>query len=133
MIRADAARHCPEQIMSDEGYKSLLIWQKAMTLCEEVYVMTEAFPSKESYGLTSQMRRAAVSVPSNIAEGRSRQTVGDYRHHLQISRGSVAELETQTLLCIRLKYLAPHAANACLQLCDELSRMLNTLITKNRE
>jgi four helix bundle protein len=86
------------------SYKDLLVWQKAMTLVKEVYLLTAKFPADERFGLTAQMRRAAVSVPSNIAEGHARQGSKEYLQFLSHAGGSLAELETQTLLAISLNY-----------------------------
>ena len=112
------------------SYKDLLVWQRSMDLVETVYRITATFPSSEQWGLISQMRRAVVSVPSNIAEGYGRQATGEYRHHLSIARGSLLELETQILLALRLKYLQSAAADPVLKEIDELSRMLATLVSK---
>ena len=87
------------------GYQELLVWQRSMDLVAKVYRLTATLPAAEQWGLIAQMRRAAVSVPSNIAEGYGRQSTGEYRHHLSIGRGSLLELETQILLCVRLQYL----------------------------
>ena len=112
------------------GYQSLLVWQRSMDLVERVYHFTGRFPPNEQWGLVSQMRRAAISVPSNIAEGYGRQATGEYRHHVSISRGSLLELETQILLARRLKYLQPSDADSALKEIDEISRMLATLVSK---
>jgi four helix bundle protein len=87
-----------------QGYKELIVWQKAMTLVQEVYRITNSFPKEEVFGLTSQIRRAAVSIPSNIAEGRSRRTRKDFGQFLAIAYGSAAELETQLLIAKSLNY-----------------------------
>jgi four helix bundle protein len=116
-----------EKVMS---HKDLLVWQRGMVLVETVYVKTAKFPVGEQWGLVSQMRRAAVSIPSNIAEGYGRQATGEYRHHLSIARGSLLELETQILLCQRLNYLETTEADPLLTEIDELSRMLATLVSK---
>ena len=112
------------------SHKDLLVWQRSMDLVETVYRVTAGFPSAEQWGLVSQMRRAAISVPSNIAEGYGRQATGEYRHHISIGRGSLLELETQILLAIRLKYLQQGDADPVLKEIDELSRMLATLVSK---
>jgi four helix bundle protein len=101
-----------------------------MDLVETVYRLTGSFPSVEQWGLVSQMRRAAISVPSNIAEGYGRQATGEYRHHISIARGSLLELETQVLLARRLKYLQPADTDPVLKEIDEISRMLATLVSK---
>jgi len=112
------------------GYKDLIVWQRSVDLVEAVYRITAKFPPGEQSGLTSQMRRAAVSVPSNIAEGYGRQATGEYRHHLSMGRGSLLELETQILLRRRLKYLGSEEADSVLSEIEEISKMLATLISK---
>ena len=87
-------------------YRELNAWKEAMNLVEMIYKLTASFPNEEKYGLTSQMQRAVVSIPSNIAEGYGRDSRKEYLYHLSVSRGSLAELETQLLIAIRLKYLA---------------------------
>ena len=101
-----------------------------MDLVESTYRLTASFPDNEQFGLIAQMRRAAVSVPSNIAEGYGRQATGEYRHHLLICRGSLLELETQLLLCRRLKYLSEHQSDPVLAEIAEISKMLGSLIGK---
>ncbi len=112
------------------SHKDLLVWQRSMDLVETVYHLTKSFPSVEQWGLVSQMRRAAVSVPSNIAEGYGRQATGEYRHHVSIARGSLLELETQILLAVRLKYLKVTESDSILKEIEEISRMLATLVSK---
>ena len=112
------------------GYQDLLVWQRSMDLVEQVYRLTAGLPAAEQWGLISQMRRAAVSVPSNIAEGYGRQATGEYRHHVAIGRGSLLELETQVLLCVRLKYLDAAASESILKEIGEISRMLATLASR---
>jgi four helix bundle protein len=113
-----------------KSYKDLLVWQRSMDLVETVYRLTAVFPSVEQWGLVSQMRRAAISVPSNVAEGYGRQATGEYRHHVSIGRGSLLELETQILLARRLNYLKLADAESVLKEIDEISRMLATLVSK---
>ena len=110
-------------------YKDLAAWQKAMELVELVYVATRDFPKHEIYGLANQMRRAAVSVPSNIAEGQARFSTRDFRHFLRLSRGSLAEMETQALIAQRLKYIDQTSAGTILASIDEVSRILSGLIS----
>src|SRR3972149_1986886 len=112
------------------SYKDLLVWQKSMDLVAEIYRLTLELPEPKRWGLISQMRRAAVSAPSNIAEGYGRQATGEYRHHLSMGRGSLLELETQVLLCRRLKYLEAADADALLAEIEEISKMLASLISK---
>lgn len=90
-----------------KGFKDLIVWQKACTLVREIYQATRHFPSDEQYGLTRQMRRAAVAIPSNIAEGYGRQSKKEYRQFLCIAYSSLCELETQYLLAIDLSYIPP--------------------------
>lgn len=101
-----------------------------MDLVESVYRITAALPPSEQFGLIAQMRRAAISVPSNIAEGYGRQATGEYRHHLSFSRGSLLELETQLMLCRRLKYLSEVEANPVLKEISEISKMFRALISR---
>jgi four helix bundle protein len=110
------------------SHKDLLVWQRSMDLVETVYRGTAKLPATEQFGLVAQMRRSAVSVPSNIAEGYGRQATGEYRHHLSIACGSLLELETQLLLCRRLNYLTESETN--LGEITEISKMLGALIPK---
>ena len=116
--------------MSLEHYSKLIVWQKAMDLTDEIYSITKLLPKDEAFGLVSQMRRAAVSIPSNIAEGHGRVSVKDFKHFLVISQGSAAELETQLLICVRQKYLTEQQIDRSLGLCSEIGRMLSALISK---
>jgi four helix bundle protein len=104
------------------GYQSLLVWQKAMLLTKEVYLLTESLPAKERFGLSDQIRRAAVSIPSNIAEGSKRKSKKEYGHFIHVAHGSLAELETQLLL---VQGLYPDVdASKTLDLALEIGRML---------
>ena len=100
-----------------------------MDLVIEVYRVSRTFPREEVYGLTSQIRKAAVSVPSNIAEGQGRRTTADFLRHLSISYGSLREVETQTLIAMRLGYLTDRRCQEVLNLAAEVGRLLNGLIT----
>ena len=95
----------PSQRHPVKGYRDLLVWGRAMDLVVEAYRLTEAFPREERYGLVQQVRRAAVSVPSNIAEGHGRDHLGDYLRQLSVANGSLMELETQVLIAGRMGYL----------------------------
>src|SRR5271169_2468882 len=101
--------------MSDEqkvrDYRDLLVWQKGISLAKKDYEITERFPSAERFGLISQMRRSAVSIPSNIAEGQARHTTGEFVQFISHAEGSVAELKTQMLLSVELGLLQPPAAS----------------------
>jgi four helix bundle protein len=89
-----------------KSYRDLEVWQKAMALTKNIYQVTSSFPSEERFGLVNQMRRAAVSIPSNLAEGHARAGVGEFRYFVSIAMGSTAELETQVLLSAELGYLS---------------------------
>ncbi len=110
------------------SYKDLMVWQKSMGLVTEVYRLTESFPQSEAYGLTSQMRRAAVSIPSNIAEGQKRGHPKEFLRFLYISYGSGAELETQIEICKRLEKLKNLDYSKTTFLLQEVMKMLNGLI-----
>ena len=105
--------------MTIRNYADLIAWQKAMTLAESVHKATQQLPREERYGLTSQMRRAAVSIPSNIAEGEGRGSDGQLLHGLTVSYGSLRELETQLLLSKRLRLLKESEASAMFEQCEE--------------
>ena len=112
-----------------KSYKDLIVWKKAMDLAEEIYRLSRSFPKEEIYCLTSQIRRAAVSVPSNIAEGNERSSTLEYLHFLSIARGSLAEIETQLQLAIKLTYITSEQCSIAFQLSEEISKMLATLYT----
>jgi len=111
-------------------YKELIVWKKSMELVKEIYTLTKNLPKEETYGLCDQMRRAAVSIPSNIAEGNGRKTDIEYARFLNISRGSECELETQLYICIMLNYLTETETKNAFSLLSEIGKMLNTLINK---
>lgn len=111
-------------------YRDLLVWQKAVDWTEVVYSATGAWPSDERFGLTSQVRRAAVSIPSNIAEGAARRSTPDFLRFLSIARASLAEAETQLIIAERLGYIDASALSSLLGDADEISRMLSGLISK---
>jgi four helix bundle protein len=110
------------------SYKDLQVWQKAYQLCLEVYKATGEFPKHELYGITAQLRRAAVSIPSNIAEGYGRKTTKEYIQFLYIAYGSSCELETQILLSGDLGYLSPEVLKKLQDGIGEVERMLKALI-----
>ena len=119
-----------------KSFRDLHVWQKAMALAKSVYCVVKYLPREETYGLSDQMRRAAVSIPSNIAEGQARQTKKEFLQFLWIARGSSAELETQLQLAIDLGYLdgvPVEQMKTLFQLSDEVSRMLYTLIARLTE
>ncbi len=110
-------------------YQDLKVWQKSVSLVVDIYRQTKTFPQDEQYGLTSQLRRAAVSIPSNIAEGQGRRCEGDFQKFLRTARGSLLELETQVVIAGRLGYLSPAAAKGLLTQTSEIGRMLNGLMS----
>jgi four helix bundle protein len=114
--------------MAVQSYRELIVWQRAIDLVEKVYRATESFPKTETYQLTSQVRRAAVSVPSNIAEGQGRRTTKDFLHFLGIAYGSLCELETQIILAIRFEYLTQTSAEPVFELSAEVGRLINGLV-----
>ena len=109
------------------SYKDLKVWQISMDIAEQVYRLTEAFPKQETYGLTSQLQRAAVSIPSNIAEGHTRDSTKEFLQFISIALGSLAELETQLMLAERFKYLDNNNLTAILLKTEETGRMLRSL------
>ena len=109
------------------SYRDLDVWRLAMKLAENIYYVTHAFPHRETYALSSQLQRAAVSVASNIAEGHARGYTKDYLRFIAMAMGSLAELETQLELSTRLKYVDENESNKLLGNADELGRMLRGL------
>ena len=110
------------------SFKDLLVWQEAMILAEITYRLVALLPNSERYELSSQMRRASVSIPSNIAEGYARESRGSYLQFLRIARGSLRELETQILLTVRLDLLDAASTVPALAKCDQVGRLLHGLI-----
>mgnify|MGYP002682261666 FL=1 len=106
------------------SYRELDVWKKAMDLVEGCYGLTQGFPKTENYGLSSQLQRAAVSVPSNIAEGQAREHTGEFCQFLSIAQGSLAELETHIAIAERLGYAASHDCERLLSQASEVGRML---------
>ena len=111
-------------------FRELKVWQKAIGLTKQIYLLTQSMPDTERFGLTMQMRRAAVSVPSNIAEGNARQTLREYLQFLAIARGSLAELETQLIIASELSML--HKTDKTMEPILEVARMLQALIDSLR-
>ncbi len=109
------------------SYRDLQVWQHAMDLAVECYAVSKGFPQNEVYGLVSQLRRAAVSVPSNIAEGRARQHSREFLQHLSIAYGSLAEIETLIQIAARLDYVSGEKGDELLEKTAEIGRMLNGL------
>lgn len=112
-----------------KDFKDLLVWQKAMDLVCEIYRITKLLPKEETYALCNQMQRAAVSIPSNIAEGQSRASTKEFVQFLSIAKASNAELETQLLICNRLEFLTTPQTQVAMCLCKEIGKMLNSLMS----
>jgi four helix bundle protein len=113
--------------MAAKSYQELVVWQRAMDLVAEIYKVTAVFPKEEVYGLTNQIRRAAVSVPSNIAEGQGRGVGNEFARHLRIAQGSLQEVETQLMIARRLGYANTVAVTGALELAGEVGRLLRGL------
>ena len=114
-------------------YKELIVWQKAMDLTVEIYKLVKLLPKEETYALSDQMRRAVISIPSNIAEGFGRNSTREYIQFLSIARGSCFELETQLQACEHIKYLSEKDVNFSFNLLNEISRMLSAMINKLKQ
>lgn len=113
-----------------KSYRDLLVWQKSMELVKEVYLITKALPKEEQYGLTSQILRSSISIPSNIAEGYGRHSTNDYLRFLQIASGSLYELQTQLEICRNLDFLSNKSFEEVNEQSREIERMLSSLIRK---
>jgi four helix bundle protein len=118
--------------MAVQTYRDLIVWKRSIDLVTDVYRCTSKFPKEEVYGLTSQLRRAAVSIPSNIAEGQGRHSAGEFRQFLGQARGSLFEVETQILIAQQLGYLGEQEADCLLQATGEVGRILNGLYASLR-
>lgn len=113
-----------------QSYKDLVVWKKGIELAKLIYKLTAKFPSEEKFGIIAQMRRAAVSIPSNIAEGQARHTTGEFIQFISHAEGSTAELDTQIILSVELNFCAKENVLAAYEIIDELKRMLNALRRK---
>ena len=116
--------------MEQSSYRGLIVWQKAMELAVLIYNLTKKLLREELYSLSDQMRRAVISIPSNIAEGQDRDTNNEFVRFLTISRGSKAELETQLLICVKVGYLKEIEILEAMDLLTEIGKMLTSLIKK---
>ncbi len=112
---------------NDRSHRDLLVWQKAMDLVDRIYDLTESFPAREGFGLTSQITRAVVSVPGNIAEGQARSTAKDFANFLAIARGSLMETETLLMVAVRRGYVGDADADEAFSQITEVSKMLTSL------
>ncbi|HVA46614.1 MAG TPA: four helix bundle protein [Pirellulales bacterium] len=113
--------------MALQNYRDLEVWQKAMTLAEECYRVTKMFPKEELFGMTSQIRRAAASIPANIAEGQGRQHTKEFLNFLSVARGSLKEIETHLILSQRVGLMTAQQLEPLLKLTDDISRMMSGL------
>lgn len=111
-------------------FRQLHVWEKGVTLATDIYLLTKGFPHHDLYGLTRQMRESAVSVPSNIAEGSQRSSNKEFAHFLRISKGSLAELETQLVIAIRIGYCTEQQGERFFLQIQELSKMIRSLIQR---
>lgn len=116
--------------MKTSDFKQLTVWQKGMDIVVDVYKLIDSLPRKERFGLCDQMRRCSISIPSNIAEGQARNSSKEFFHFLSISRGSVAELQTQILLCQTLGYTPENIVTTLCEKLSEIDRMLTALMRK---
>jgi four helix bundle protein len=118
--------------VGSQSYRDLLVWQKGIELCLSVYQACASFPKTELYGLADQMKRAAVSISSNIAEGQARQHVAEFLHFLSIANGSLAELDTQRIVAERLGFFSHETSQALEERITEIRKMLYVLMSKLR-
>ena len=114
------------------SFRDLIVWQKSIDFSVNIYEVTKEFPREERYGLTSQIQRAAVSIPSNIAEGQARNTQGTFRNHLNIALGSAAEVETQLTIALKIGYLKKPMHKKLLADLTEITRMIYGLLRSLR-
>jgi four helix bundle protein len=118
--------------VSIKSYRDLLVWQKAMDFVLDSYRLSRAFPESEKFGLATQLQRAAVSIPANIAEGRGRHGTKEFMRHLSIARGSLCECETHLLIASRLEYIGDKELQGLLGRTAEIGRMINALLESLR-
>jgi four helix bundle protein len=130
LLTAAQQRKCNN--MKARSYKDLIAWQKSMDLVVWIYQIMKAFPPGEVYGLTSQLRRAAISIPSNIAEGQGRNSVKEFQHFLSISYGSLQETETQIMIACRLQFIDASQEKEAIDRCSEVGRLINGLANSLR-
>src|SRR5262245_17832035 len=119
-----------DEVSRIESHRDLIVWQKSMDLATMVYRLSRSLPKSETYGLTSQLTRAAASVPANVAEGSARSSRKDYANFLAIAKGSLMEAETFLMLTVRLEYLTESETRSAMSLITEISKMLTALRAK---
>lgn len=110
------------------SYKDLIVWQKSILLVKSIYILTDSFPNSENFILSQQIKRSAISIPSNIAEGWGRNSSGSYVQFLRIATGSLCELETQLIIAVELNYTSTDKISHAIGLAEEISKMLKSLI-----
>ena len=110
-----------------KNFKELIVWQKSMDAAKMLYTLVQKLPHEEMFAMSDQMRRCAVSIPSNIAEGQQRKSIGDFSRFIHIAQGSRAELETQLLLCVSIGYLCEEEISELMGVLDEIGKMLSSL------
>ena len=130
MVSGQWTERCEEAQMDIKSYKDMIVWQKSMDLAIEIYKLVKLLPKEEIYALSDQMRRAAVSIPSNIAEGQSRNKTKEFIQFLSIARGSNSELFTQLLICEKVGYLSENQTLCAKSASSEISKTLVALINK---
>ena len=130
VVSGQWTERCEEAQMDIKSYKDMIVWQKSMDLAIEIYKLVKLLPKEEIYALSDQMRRAAVSIPSNIAEGQSRNKTKEFIQFLSIARGSNSELFTQLLICEKVGYLSENQTLYAKSASSEISKMLVALINK---
>ncbi len=126
--------HIHRKMSSIRNFRELIVWQKSMDLVKQIYQDSSSIAKEELFGLTAQMRRAAISIPANISEGQARNTAGEFRHFLGIAKGPLAELLTLIILSQNLHFLTTEKGEKLLSQCEEIAKMLNGLqksLTKN--
>ena len=130
VVSGQWTERCEEAQMDIKSYKDMIVWQKSMDLAIEIYKLVKLLPKEEIYALSDQMRRAAVSIPSNIAEGQSRNKTKEFIQFLSVARGSNSELFTQLLICEKVGYLSENQTLYAKSASSEISKMLVALINK---
>jgi len=116
-----------KESQKSRSFRDLDVWKIAIDFAREIYLLTEKFPGSEAFGLTGQMRRSAISVPSNIAEGQGRNSSKEFRQFLSIALGSLAEIETQLVIAEQVGYMKPRALDKCLTSIDTMRKMIRSL------
>ena len=133
LVQADSKKLFGVDLMGSRNYRDLIAWQRSMDFIAQVYELTRPFPPDERFGLTSQLRRSAVSVASNVAEGEGRFSKADFRRFLSVAHGSLRESETQILIAVRLQYIDAAAAELALSTAAEVGKLIRGLANSIRD